>query len=61
MRGVPYVLKAIAWADLVGCPCVDTTDGAFKTKGYTDEEIKELPPDADEWLGQSEEGRRPGA
>jgi sugar phosphate isomerase/epimerase len=27
MRGVPYIMKAIAWAAQVGCPCVDTTDG----------------------------------
>ena len=27
LRGVPYVLKAIAWAAQIGCPCVDTTDG----------------------------------
>jgi len=26
-RGVPYVMKSIAWAAQVGCPCVDTTDG----------------------------------
>jgi len=26
-RGVPYVMKAIAWAAMAGCPCVDTTDG----------------------------------
>ena len=27
VRGVPYVTRAIAWAALNGCPCVDTTDG----------------------------------
>jgi len=27
IRGVPYVMKAIAWAAQIGCPCVDTTDG----------------------------------
>lgn len=27
LRGVPYVLKSIAWAAQIGCPCVDTTDG----------------------------------
>ncbi len=26
-RGVPYVMKSIAWAAQIGCPCVDTTDG----------------------------------
>jgi sugar phosphate isomerase/epimerase len=27
LRGVPYVMKSIAWAAQIGCPCVDTTDG----------------------------------
>ena len=27
LRGVPYVMKAIAWAAQTGCPRVDTTDG----------------------------------
>jgi len=27
IRGVPYVMKSIAWAAQIGCPCVDTTDG----------------------------------
>ena len=38
LRGVPYVLKAIQWAHLIGCPCVDTTDGMHKPEGLTDEE-----------------------
>lgn len=32
-RGVPYVLKSIAWAAQVGCPCVDTTDGLRAPEG----------------------------
>ncbi len=32
-RGVPYVLKSIAWAAQVGCPCVDTTDGLHAPEG----------------------------
>lgn len=37
-RGVPYVTKAIAWAALAGCPCVDTTDGLHRPSGFTDRE-----------------------
>jgi sugar phosphate isomerase/epimerase len=37
--GVQYVQQAIRFAADIGCPCVDTTDGAFKTAGYTDEEV----------------------
>ncbi len=33
LRGVPYVLKSIAWAAQVGCPCVDTTDGLHAPEG----------------------------
>jgi sugar phosphate isomerase/epimerase len=39
VRGVAYVQKAIAWAKLIGCPRVDTTDGATKPPGYSDEEV----------------------
>ena len=38
LRGVPYVMKSIQWAHLIGCPCVDTTDGMHKPEGLTDEE-----------------------
>lgn len=37
--GVQYVQQAIRFAAEIGCPCVDTTDGATKPAGYTDEEI----------------------
>ncbi len=37
--GVQYVQQAIRFAAEIGCPIVDTTDGAFKTEGYTDEEV----------------------
>ncbi|MBI4586941.1 MAG: sugar phosphate isomerase/epimerase [Planctomycetes bacterium] len=37
--GVPYVWRAIRMAHLIGCPYVDSTDGAQKPKGYTDEEV----------------------
>jgi sugar phosphate isomerase/epimerase len=37
--GVQYVQQAIRFAAEVGCPIVDTTDGAFKTEGYSDEEV----------------------
>jgi sugar phosphate isomerase/epimerase len=38
VRGVPYVMNAIRWAKLIGCPCVDTTDGLHKPEGLTDAE-----------------------
>jgi sugar phosphate isomerase/epimerase len=38
-HGVRYVQKAIQFAAAIGCPYVDTTDGATKPAGYTDEEI----------------------
>lgn len=37
--GVRYVQKAIQFAAAIGCPRVDTTDGATKPLGYTDEEV----------------------
>ena len=42
LRGVPYVMKAIAWADAVGCPCVDTTDGLKAPEGLKDAEAMDL-------------------
>jgi sugar phosphate isomerase/epimerase len=42
LRGVPYVMKAIQWAHLAGCPCVDTTDGMHKPEGLDDEEAIDL-------------------
>lgn len=41
-RGVPYVLKSIAWAAQVGCPCVDTTDGLHPPEGLTERESMDL-------------------
>ena len=41
MRGVPYVIKAIAWAKLIGCPCVDTTDGLHAPEGLSDAQAME--------------------
>jgi sugar phosphate isomerase/epimerase len=37
--GVQYVQQAIRFAAEIGCPIVDTTDGAQKTEGYSDEEV----------------------
>ncbi len=37
--GVPYVQQAIRFAAEIGCPYVDTTDGAAKTEGSTDDEV----------------------
>ncbi|MCX7048385.1 MAG: sugar phosphate isomerase/epimerase [Candidatus Sumerlaeota bacterium] len=36
LRGVPYVMNAIRWAKLIGCPCVDTTDGLHKPERLND-------------------------
>ncbi len=36
LRGVPYVMKSIAWAAQTGCPCVDTTDGLHAPEGLQD-------------------------
>jgi sugar phosphate isomerase/epimerase len=42
LRGVPYVMKSIAWAAQVGCTRVDTTDGLHAPSGLTDEEAMTL-------------------
>jgi len=42
MRGVPYVMKSIAWAAQIGCPCVDTTDGLHAPEGLKDPEAMSL-------------------
>lgn len=42
LRGVPYVLKAIAWAAQAGCPCVITTDGLHAPSGVPDEDAMDL-------------------
>jgi sugar phosphate isomerase/epimerase len=38
LRGVPYVMKSIAWAAQVGCKCVDTTDGLHKPPEFEERE-----------------------
>ncbi len=40
--GVPYVRKAILFAEAIGCPYVDTTDGGSKPPGYSDAEVLTL-------------------
>jgi sugar phosphate isomerase/epimerase len=42
LRGVPYVMKAIQWSNLMGCPCVDTTDGMHQPKGLSDTEAMDM-------------------
>src|SRR3569833_2830166 len=37
--GVPYIRKAILFAEAIGCPYVDTTDGGAKPAGYSDAEV----------------------
>jgi sugar phosphate isomerase/epimerase len=39
IHGVAYVRQAIRFAAEIGCPIVDTTDGAVKHEEYSDEEI----------------------
>lgn len=38
-RGIPYTIEAIQFARALGCPCVDTTDGATRPTGYSDDEV----------------------
>lgn len=38
-RGIQYTLRAIQFAKAAGAYCVDTTDGARKAPGYSDEEV----------------------
>ena len=38
LRGVPYVMKSIAWAAQIGCPRVDTTDGLHAPEGLQDKD-----------------------
>jgi sugar phosphate isomerase/epimerase len=42
LRGVPYVMKSIQWAHLIGCPCVDTTDGMNPPEGLSDDEAMDM-------------------
>lgn len=42
LRGVPYVMKSIAWAKLAGAPCVDTTDGLHAPEGLKDPQAMDL-------------------
>jgi len=42
LRGVPYVMKSIAWAAQIGCPCVDTTDGLHQPAGLADQDSMDL-------------------
>ena len=41
-RGIPYTIEAIKFARALDCPRVDTTDGASKPAGYTDDEVMGL-------------------
>ncbi len=42
LRGVPYVMKSIAWAKLAGCTHVDTTDGLHAPEGLKDPQAMDL-------------------
>jgi len=50
LRGVPYVMKAIQWARLTGCPYVDTTDGMHRPEGLGDEEAGDLMKASDDQI-----------
>ena len=36
--GTPYVMNALRYAQLAGCPRICTTDGLLKPEGYTDQQ-----------------------
>lgn len=40
--GVQYVQQSIRFAAEIGCPMVDTVDGAFEIEGYTRDEVFEI-------------------
>lgn len=40
--GVQYMLESIRYANLVGSPCIDTTDAAALPEGLTDKTVLEL-------------------
>jgi sugar phosphate isomerase/epimerase len=40
--GVQYVQQTIRFASEVGCPMVDTVDGAFEIEGFTKEEVFQI-------------------
>jgi sugar phosphate isomerase/epimerase len=42
LRGVPYVMKSIAWAAQAGAPRVDTTDGLHAPEGLAEAEAMAL-------------------
>ncbi len=42
LYGVPYVMKAIAWAAHAGSPCVDTTDGLHAPPDMKDDEALDM-------------------
>ncbi|MGL6195809.1 MAG: sugar phosphate isomerase/epimerase family protein [Thermoguttaceae bacterium] len=42
LYGVPYVMNAIRYAKLIGCPRVCTTDGLYKPEGLEDDEAMAL-------------------
>jgi inosose dehydratase len=42
LRGVPYVMKSIAWAKQAGSPNVDTTDGLHAPEGLKDPDALDL-------------------
>jgi len=58
LRGVPYVMKSIQWAHLIGCPCVDTTDGMAPPEGLSDAEAMDLMKRSYEQITEVAEAHR---
>ncbi|NLZ07198.1 MAG: sugar phosphate isomerase/epimerase [Phycisphaerae bacterium] len=58
LRGVPYVMKSIQWAHLIGCPCVDTTDGMAPPEGLGDAEAMDLMKRSYEQITEVAEAHR---
>lgn len=42
LYGVPYVLRSLPWAKLVGCPRIATTDGLHRPEGLQDADAMAL-------------------
>jgi sugar phosphate isomerase/epimerase len=58
VRGVPYVLKAIPWAALAGCPRVDTTDGLHPPEGLSDDQAMDAMKRSYEMIVETAEAHR---
>ncbi len=57
-RGIPYTIEAIKFAWALGCPRVDTTDGATRPRGYSDDEVKTLVRSITGWCSSGPKATR---